>query len=63
MKGDESTWKGNDNKANNVTGNPRTKVEIPDPDVPTKYLGPTELDTQSNQYITFDATSARKDVR
>jgi hypothetical protein len=64
LKGDLSTWIGNDNTpANTETGKSRTKVEIPDPDVPTEYLGPTDVDTQSNQYISFDATSARKDVR
>ena len=40
----------------------RSKVEIVDPDVPTKYFGTTQIDSSTNQFVTFDSTSARKDV-
>ena len=61
LSSDLSTWIGNDNTPAN-TGNGRTKLNISDPDVPTEYLGATEVDSETNQFITFDTTSARKDV-
>jgi hypothetical protein len=30
-------------------GKVRSKLEIPDPDVPTEFVGTTEVDSQENQ--------------
>ena len=53
-------WIANDNTP--ATLKPRALVPIIMPDVPTKYLGQNLIDTTSDQYIVFDATSAHKDV-
>ena len=58
---DRSTWIGNDNTP--VTIDQRQYVNIISPDVPTKFAGRSRIDTGTNQYINFDATSAEKDVR
>ena len=64
LRPDLSVWIANDNtQIDAKSGSTRTKIEIPDPDVPTKYLGTTQIDSEANQFITFDTTSARKDVR
>lgn len=57
LRDEFSTWIGNDE-----TGDPRKKLEIPDPDVPTEFVGSTVVDSRSSEFVTFDATSARKDV-
>ena len=57
LRNEFSTWIGNDE-----TGDPRKKLEIPDPDVPTEFVGSTVVDSRSSEFVTFDATSARKDV-
>jgi hypothetical protein len=64
LKANLSTWIRNTNtpETNDETGKSRTKIEIPDPDVPTEYLGITKVDSQTNQFVTFDTTSAQKDV-
>ena len=63
LRGDVSTWIGNDNTPVNIeSGKARTRLEIADPDVPTEFSGSTQVDSQNNQFITFDATSPRKDV-
>ena len=50
LSGDLSTWIGNDNTpANTESGKVRTNVPIPDPDVPTEFLGVTEVDSENNQ--------------
>jgi hypothetical protein len=51
-----STWIGN-----NATVK-RSKIEIPDPDVPTKFDGPNEVISGDNQYIQFNGSSLKKDV-
>lgn len=57
---ERTTWIGNDNTP--ATLNMRNRVEIISPDIPTKYMGMSKMDTSSNQYILFDSTSALKDV-
>ena len=54
-------WIGNDNTP--ATLNKRTRLEIISPDVPTKSPEKSIIDTSTNQYIQFDATSPYKDVR
>lgn len=55
-----STWIGNDNTP--ATENRRTKVSIVSPDVPTKYKGRNAIDSVNNQFVSFDSTTASKDV-
>ena len=62
---DRSVWVANDNTA--VSGvkrieDKRQKLELISPDVPTKYMGQSKIDSRHNQFILFDATSAYKDV-
>jgi len=57
---DRSTWIGNDNTP--ATSSPRTLVPIIQPDIPTKLLNRNHVDTRTDQFIQFDATSAHKDV-
>jgi len=57
---DRSTWIGNDNTP--ATDKPRTFVPIIMPDVPTKLQGQNKVDSTTDQYLQFDATSAHKDV-
>ena len=60
---DRSVWMGNDNTPAAVeVDKKRRRLELPYPDVPTKYMGQSKIDSQHNQYILFDATSAHKDV-
>ena len=40
----------------------RSKIVIPDPDVPTKFDGPNEVISGDNQYIQFNGSSVKKDV-
>ena len=64
LQPDLSVWTGNDNTPiHSQTGSVRSKIDIPDPDVPTKFFGSNLVDSTHNQFVTFDATSARKDVR
>ena len=58
---DRSTWIGND--ATPVTEDRRREVHILMPDIPTNYHSYSEIDSEHNQYIQFDASSAQKDVR
>jgi hypothetical protein len=51
-----STWIGN-----NATMK-RSKIVIPDPDVPTKFDGPNEVISGDNEYIQFNGSSLEKDV-
>ena len=44
------------------TPNIRTKLEIPSPDVPTKQMKMSNILSNHNQYLLFDATSVYKDV-
>ena len=63
---DQSAWMANDNTeihATSGSGSARTQINIEDPDIPTKYFGNNEVYSEHNQFINFDATSARKDVR
>merc|ERR550519_616910 len=57
---DRSTWIANDNTP--ATDKPRTLVPIIMPDIPTKYSGENKMDTSTDQFIQFDASSAHKDV-
>jgi len=57
---DRSTWIGNDNTP--ATNKPRTFLPIIMPDVPTKLQGRNKVDSTTDQYLQFDATSAHKDV-
>merc|ERR1719292_132265 len=57
---DRSTWIANDNTP--ATDKPRTLVPIIMPDIPTKYSGENKIDTSTDQFIQFDASSAHKDV-
>eukprot|EP00090_Calanus_glacialis_P044576 TRINITY_DN7968_c0_g1_i1.p1 TRINITY_DN7968_c0_g1~~TRINITY_DN7968_c0_g1_i1.p1 ORF type:complete len:702 (-),score=219.95 TRINITY_DN7968_c0_g1_i1:63-2168(-) len=57
---DRSTWIANDNTP--ATDKPRTLVPIIMPDIPTKFAGPNTVDTTTDQFIQFDASSAHKDV-
>jgi len=57
---DRSTWIANDNTP--ATDMPRTLVPIIMPDIPTKFTGPNNVDTTTDQFIQFDASSAHKDV-
>eukprot|EP00092_Neocalanus_flemingeri_P076472 GFUD01094862.1.p1 GENE.GFUD01094862.1~~GFUD01094862.1.p1 ORF type:complete len:410 (+),score=110.70 GFUD01094862.1:1242-2471(+) len=57
---DRSTWIANDNTP--ATDKPRTLVPIIMPDVPTKFSGLNTVDTTTDQFIQFDASSAHKDV-
>jgi len=57
---DRSTWIANDNTP--ATAKPRKLVPIIMPDVPTKYHGYSNVQTDNDQYIQFDSTSAYKDV-
>jgi hypothetical protein len=57
---DHSAWIGNDYTP--VAFDQRQSVGINDPDIPTKWAGKSRIDTGNNQYILFDATSAKKDV-
>ena len=45
-----------------ATPNIRTKLEIPSPDVPTKQMKMSNILSNHNQYLLFDATSVYKDV-
>ena len=58
--GHRAIWIANDNTP--ATLKPRVMVPIIMPDVPTKYLGHNLVDTTTDQYIEFDASSAHKDV-
>jgi len=58
---DRSTWIGNDNTP--LSDNPRRKVDILMPDVPTRAVSSSKIDTRHNEYVVFDATAANKDVR
>jgi len=60
LMADRSTWIGNDNTP--ATSSPRTLVPIIQPDIPTKLLNRNQVDTRTDQFIQFDATSAHKDV-
>jgi hypothetical protein len=63
LQGDLSVWIGNDNTPE--SSDPalkRTKLDLGDCDVPTKFTGTTEVDNSYNQFLIFDASSARKDV-
>jgi len=60
LQADRSTWIANDNTP--ATGSPRTLVPIIQPDIPTKLLNRNHVDTRTDQFIQFDATSANKDV-
>ena len=53
-------WIANDNTP--ATLKPRALVPIIMPDVPTKYRGENLVDTTTDQYVMFDASSAHKDV-
>eukprot|EP00092_Neocalanus_flemingeri_P000983 GFUD01001050.1.p1 GENE.GFUD01001050.1~~GFUD01001050.1.p1 ORF type:complete len:584 (-),score=158.50 GFUD01001050.1:171-1853(-) len=57
---DRSTWIANDNTP--ATDKPRSLVPIIMPDVPTKFSGLNTVDTTTDQFIQFDASSAHKDV-
>jgi len=57
---DRSTWIANDNTP--ATNRPRKLVPIIMPDIPTKYHGYSNIQTDNDQYIQFDSTSAYKDV-
>ena len=57
---DNSVWISNDNTP--VTTNKRQPIFLLAPDIPTKFKGLSVIDTTTNQYIAFDATSAEKDV-
>ena len=58
---DKSIWIANDNTPA-TSSSPRSLVPIIMPDVPTKYTGHNQVDTTTDQYIQFDASSAHKDV-
>ena len=58
---EKSIWIANDNTPATTTS-PRTLVPIIMPDVPTKYPGHNQVDTTTDQYIEFDASSPHKDV-
>jgi len=60
LMADRSTWIANDNTP--ATSRPRTLVPIIMPDIPTKLQGQNVVDTTTDQFIQFDATSAHKDV-
>jgi len=57
---DRSLWVANDNTP--ATNNPRTFVPIIMPDIPTRLSGQNKVDSTTDQFIQFDATSAYKDV-
>ena len=57
---DRSTWIANDNTP--ASSQPRPLVPIVMPDIPTKYSGYNKVDTDNDQYILFDSSSAYKDV-
>jgi len=57
---DRSTWIANDNTP--ATNRPRHLVPIIMPDVPTRLIGSSEIDSEHDKYIQFDSTSAHKDV-
>ena len=60
---DRTVWLANDNTpAAADVDKKRRRLEIAYPDVSTKYMGQSEIDSEHNQYILFDATSAYKDV-
>jgi len=57
---ERSTWVANDNTP--ASDRPRTLVPIIMPDIPTNYHGYSRIDTETDQYIQFDSSSAHKDV-
>lgn len=57
---DRSTWIANDNTP--ASSHPRPLLPIVMPDIPTKYSGYNKVDTDNDQYILFDSSSAYKDV-
>jgi len=57
---DRSTWIGNDRTP--FSEDPRRKVDILKPDVPTKAVSTSRVDTRHNEFIMFDASAASKDV-
>ena len=57
---ERTVWMGNDYTP--ATFPMRTKYDIPNPDIPTNYMGSSNIDTTTNQYLMFGATSAQKDV-
>lgn len=57
---ERTVWIGNDNTPASLPK--RTQQEIISPDIPTKYMGMSKIDSQTNQFILFGATSALKDV-
>ena len=58
---DQSVWIGNDNTP--ATANKRIQIRVISPDIPTKFKGFSVIDSTTNQFIQFDTTSAKKDVR
>jgi len=58
---DRSLWVSNDNTPVAET-NPRSKLYIYAPDVPTKSPVPSIPDSTHNQYVEFQATSLEKDI-
>ena len=57
---ERSTWVANDNTP--ATDKPRSLVPIIMPDIPTKFEGYNKVDTDTDEYVMFDSSSAYKDV-
>ena len=57
---ERSTWVANDNTP--ATDKPRSLVPIIMPDIPTKFQGYNKVDTDTDEYVMFDSSSAYKDV-
>lgn len=57
---ERTVWMGNDNTPASL--DKRTQMLMISPDIPTKFMGMSKIDSLSNQFIAFDATDAYKDV-
>ncbi|GBP12682.1 hypothetical protein EVAR_69759_1 [Eumeta japonica] len=57
---ENSYWKSNDNT--DVSGDKRAKIELKDPDLPTRTIAKSVPDSRHNQYLEFSASSFSKDA-
>ena len=58
----QSVWMSNDNTPASVL-EPRTQIRALEADIPTRFHGHSVVDSDKNQFIQFDTTAAKKDVR
>ena len=57
---EQSLWISNDNTP--ATVEKRGQLRVLNPDIPTRFVGHSVVDSSTNQFVNFDTTSAEKDV-